>query len=694
MTPSPLCNIESYPDPEAETVLVDLSYTSMLTLPPGEKKGLLARFKEFMDPQERTPNVLRKPRPDKPSAKRSVSVNGRGVKSGKERFGGLSKLRESFSGKKTQEGDADTQPATAALEDVRSDSPKQKRSSWFHRPLSRSKSSRDRETTKADQRISQTPWEGGLSPTQSQSTSRTTTLSRTLSAPTQPTRLSIRNAFPPRRRPQLPPQAPSLVPTLSDRDLDNWARNGDRVRNSHLIPPFRDPLDVSENFNPDIPAPWTAGEQTIPSVPGPLQVRLQTRRQPSRGNLQNLRRYGRPVSQPTPFTRCDPASPASATEPFPNYQQPSDLEFDAHRGQNTVWVESPTREETYSSDARYYSSPFPVFGSSRPLSPSREAGIAAGEAIAQEGEKYVAYRPPPVPSSKTRMQQGHDYAATADQLPESVNVVELDAGSDSTRGVVDRLYGDRRPSETTLPFLIPEVETRPAPFPVPGAAAGLVPSIGNPAQHRHDYATTDQPPADAAVAELDAGPSNPVPTSRTYGVVEFAEELRGDRRRRSSEYSEDSIDGEKGPAAVAGKAADHAPLMSWQQRAATLESHFMPETAHDPPAELLRWAERQPSVLHQLTYQRLMDSQSPFAGEEEEAGGRREGAPSGPGQRHEEGTTVMDSPVDVDSSETMSCVEALVEDTGKDTLPVERERASSPVPVLYFTTVAPRNASA
>ncbi|KAK3626530.1 hypothetical protein LTR56_018140 [Elasticomyces elasticus] len=683
MTPSPLCNIESYPDPEAETetVLVDLSYTSMLTLPPGEKKGLLARFKEFMDPQERTPNVLRKPRPDKPSVKRSVSVDGRGVKSGKERFGGLSSLRASFSGRKTQEEDADTQPATAALEDVRSDSPKQKRSSWFHRPLSRRKSIRNRETTEADQRISQTPWEGDPSPTQSQSTPRTTTLSRTLSAPTEPTRLSIRNAFPPRRRPQLPLQAPSLASTLSNRDLDKWARNGNRVRDSHFIPPFRDPLDVSENFNPDIPAPWTAGEETIPSVPGPLQVRLQARRQPSRGSLRDPRNR-RPVSQPIPFTSGDPAGPASATEPFPNYQQPSDLEFDAHGGQNNAWVESPTCEETYLSDARCYSSPFPVFGSSRPLSPSREASIAAGEAIAQEGEKYVACRPPPpvpVLGPQIPTQQWHEHE-TADQRLADNTAVELDAGSENnslpsdTYGVVDL--------EATPPLLIPQAsrsEARPVPPLFPGAAANpatltSVPSIDIPTQHRHDHTPASQPRADPSVAELDAGPDTTVPTSRTYGVVEFAEELRGDRRRRSSEYSEDSYDREAGPASTSRKAAGPA---SWQQRGATLEGHV----THDLPEELLRWAGKQPSVLHQLTYQRLMDAQSPCAGEEE-AGGRREGAPSGPGQRHED---VIVPPVAVDSS---------VEDTSTDALPVKRERPSSPVPVLYFTTVPPRNACA
>ncbi|KAK5719274.1 hypothetical protein LTR15_007797 [Elasticomyces elasticus] len=690
MTPSPLYNIESYPDPEAETVLVDLSYTSMLTLPPGEKKGLLARFKEFMDPQERTPNVLRKPRPDKPSVKRSVSVDGRGVMSGKERFGGLSKLRAFFSGSKAQAEEADT--PTALLEAERSDNAKQKRSSWFHRPLGLNKSIRDRETSKADQGTSQTPQEGDPSPTQSQSTPRTTTLSRTLSAPTQPTRLSIRNAFPPRRRPQLPLQTPSLASTLSNRDLDKWARNGDRVRNSHFIPPFRDPFAGSEGDPVVIPAPWTTGEQTIPAVPDPLQ--------------------------PIPFTSGDPAGPANATEPFPNYQQPSDLEFDAHRGQNTAWVESPAPEEieTYLSDPRYYTSPFPnprqvscpQSGPSivstattpqraRPLSPSREASIAAGEAIAQEEEKYVAYRPPPpipvsvpvpVPSFETRTQHGHDYTAAAERGLVDNSVAELDAGlattttTSNTYGVIlvsaEQLRGNRGPSEARLP---------PPPFPpasVPETATLTpVPPIETSTQQNHEYAALDQPPADLAVAELDASPDTTVPTSRTYGVVEFAEELRG--RRRSSAYSEDSIDGEKGPAAVAGKAADHAPLMSWQHRIAMPESQM-----HDFPEELFQWAERQPSVLHQLTYQRLMDSQSPFAGEEE-AGGRREGAPLGPGQRHED---VMDPPVAVDSSETMPCAEDLVEDTGKDTLPLKRERASSPVPVLYFTTVAPRNAFA
>ncbi|KAK4895344.1 hypothetical protein LTR27_006687 [Elasticomyces elasticus] len=682
MTPSPLCNIESYPDQEAETetVLVDLSYTSMLTLPPGEMKGLLARFKEFMDPQERTPNVLRKPRPDKPSVKRSVSVDGRGVKSGKEQFGGLWRLRTSFSGSKTQAEDADTQPAIARTGDEESDSQKRKRSSWFHRPLGCSKSIRDRETTEADQRISQTPREGDPPPTQFQAAPSTTTLSRTLSAPTQPTRLSIRNAFPPRR--QTPPRA----------------RNGDRVRGSHYIPPCA-----------DIPAPWTTGEQTIPAVPAPLQVRLENRRQPSRGNLQNHGRNGRPVSQPTLPSGGIPIGPASGTEPFPNSQQPSDLVFDAHRGQNNAWVESPAPEETgtYSSDPRYYTSPFPVQRPvscpqpglsdlatattpqrARPLSPSREASIAAGEAIAQEGEKYVAYCPPPVavpvPSIENPAQQAHDYVAPNQPLANNT-VAELDAGPENT------LLTSHTYLEATSPLLIPEAsggELRPAPTPVLGVAAdpatlNSVPCNEILTQHGHKHEAVDQRPVDNTVAELDAGPATTLPTSRTYGVVEFAEELRG--RRRSSEYSEDSVDGEKGPAAVAGGAAGPASRTSWQQRAAMLEGHVMPETAHDPPADLLKWVERQPSVLQQLTYQRLILSQPSFLEEEQELG---------PSRRENEGPLVIrPSIMDLEGSRMLEQTESAAE-AQRNERPVEWERASSPVPVLYFTTVPPRNALA
>ncbi|KAK5744158.1 hypothetical protein LTR17_002188 [Elasticomyces elasticus] len=675
----------------------------MLIPRPEEKRSLMARFKEFMDPQERVPNVLRKRRPDKPGVKRSKSVD-----EGGGRVNRLSRLRESFSGSHAPADDAvesPPRPATAALEgeqicESSNSRRKQKRSSWWHHPLGPSKSSRDRETGEGDQRSSQTPLEGGLSPTQAHSTDRTT-LSRTLSAPTQPTRLSIRNAFPP-RRPKLSP-SPSSDSTLSDRDLDKWARNGDRVRNSHFIPPcnndrirkspfippFRDPYAGSEQCDPVVPTPWRASEQTIPTVPGPLQAR----RQPSRGNLRNSRRDGRPVSQPTLLTSGNPADLRNDTDPFPSFQQPSDLQFDASRGQNNTWVEGPAPEQTYLSDAQYYASTFPVSGTSRPLSPSREASIAAGEAIAQEGEKYVAYRPPPpmpVLGPQIATQHEHEHESANQRLAAST-VAELDAGpintipTSKTHGVVDfaeQLRSNRRLSKA-----------RPATYPFPGAAAGPttptpVPPIENPTQHKHDHTPTTQPPADLSVAELDADHSNTVTSSRTYGVVEFAEELRGDRRRGSSEYSEDSIDGEKGAAAVAGGAVGPA---SWQRRAARLEGHDM----HDIPEELFEWAGRQPSVLHQLTYQRLIGSHSPFAGEEK-AGGHREGAPEGPGQRYEEGTTGMDSPVAVDSSETTLRAENLVEGTGNNGLPVERERErpSSPVPVLYFTTVPPRNALA
>ncbi|KAK3620358.1 hypothetical protein LTR56_023444 [Elasticomyces elasticus] len=689
MTPSPLHDVESYPEPEPETVLVDLSYTSMLTLPPGEKKSLLARFKEFMDPQERTPNVLRKPRPDQPNVKRSLSVRGEGVKSGKERFGGLSRLRTSFSGSKAQAEDADT--PTAPLEAERSDSTKQKRSSWFHR----SKSSRDRETPEADQRTSQTPQEGDPPLTRSQSTPHTTTLSRTLSAPIQPPRLSIRNAFPPRRRPQTPLRSTtqSAESTLSDRDLDKWARNGDRVRNSHFIPPFQDPV---------VPAPWTAGEQTIPSVPGPLQVRLQARRQPSRGDLQNSGRDRRPVSQPPLDPSSSLVGPANGTEPFPSFQQPSDLDFDASRGQNHAWVESPAPEETetYSSDPSYYTSPFsvprpvscPQPGSSdpatattpqraRPLSPSREASIAAGEAIAQEGEKYVAYRPPPipvpVPSFEARMQQGHDYTAAATERRLADNsVVEFDAGPENT------LLTSHTYLEATSPPLIAETssgETEQPPSPPPKATTGPatltpVPSIEIPSQHGHDYTAAHQPPADLSVAELDASPATTIPTRHTYGVVEFAEELRGDRRRGSSEYSEEA---EPAASLTGNAAAGPAPLMPWQQRA---ESRIVHDT--DPSEELLDWAGTQPSVLYQLSYQRTMGSQSPFPDEN-----REHGSPPVSGRDKEAPLATRPSTDPAGSLMLEKAGSAAEAQSG--TRPVESDRASSPVPVLYFTTVPP-----
>ncbi|KAK5678631.1 hypothetical protein LTS10_009075 [Elasticomyces elasticus] len=466
----------------------------MLTLPPGEKKGLLARFKEFMDPQERTPNVLRKPRPDKPNVKRSVSFDGDGAKSGKERFAGLSRLRESLSGSKTRAEDADT--PTAPLEAERNDNAKQKRSSWFQRRPGPSKSSRDRETNEADQQISQTPWEGDPPPTQSQVTPPTTALSRTLSAPTQPTRLSIRNAFPPRRRPQMPLQAPSLASTLSDHDLDKWARNGDRVRNNHFIPPLRDPFAGSEQHDPVVPAPWTAGEQKIPDVPGPLQAR----RRPSRGNLRNSRRDGRPVSQPTLLTSGNPADLRNDTDPFPSFQQPSDLQFDASRGQNNAWVESPAPEETYLSDARLYGSSFPVLASPRPPSPSREASIAAGEAIAQEAEKYVAYRPPPLPSIGNPAQQRHDYTAAAERRLGDNSVAKLDAGPDSA-AIQSSTYG----------------VVNVAGF----AILSSVPGREIPAQQEREHEAAEQRLVDNTVAELDAGPVTTIPTSNTYGVVDL-----------------------------------------------------------------------------------------------------------------------------------------------------------------------------
>ncbi|KAK5732814.1 hypothetical protein LTR17_010232 [Elasticomyces elasticus] len=692
MTPSPL-NTVSNAEGDSH-VLVDISHTTMIMPRPEEKRSLMARFKEFMNPQERVPNVLRKRRPDKPGVKRSMSVDGDSVAKSRERFQRLSRLRESFSGNHAQAEDAVESPPHLAMAPLegdlsisRQDSRRRKRSLWFHRPLGPSKSSRDLETGDGDQRISQTPLEGDLSATQDQSSPPATALSRTLSAPTQPNRLSVRNAFPPRRRPPTPPRVPSLSSesTLSDRDLDKWARNGDRVRNSHFIPPF-----------PDIPAPWTAGEQNIPSVPGPLQVRLQARRQPSRGSLNDARTNRRPVSHPLPHSTSstyDSVGLANATEPFPAL---SDCDFDAHRGQKNAWVESPATEETetYSSDPRYYTSPFPVPRPvscpqpglsdlttattpqrARPLSPSREASIAAGEAIAQEGEKYVPYRPPPipvpVPSFETRMQQEHDYTAATEQRLADYSVVELDAGPDRA-GIQSSTYGVVN-------------------------AAGLatlnsVPGREITAQQGHKHTAAHQPPADQAVAELDAGPETTLPTSRNYGVVEFAGELRADRRRQSSEYSEDSFDREKGPAAVAGSAAGHA---SWQQRGAMLGSQVMPETALDPPEELLRWVERQPSVLHQLTYQRMMGSQSPLAIDQQFGSGSAHRSPLLVG-RHEAGTTVMESPVVVDSSETTPHAENLVEDIGVAALPVEieRERPSSPVPVLYFTTVPPRNAYA
>ncbi|KAK0249354.1 hypothetical protein LTS09_015507 [Friedmanniomyces endolithicus] len=223
--------------------------------------------------------------------------------------------------------------------------------------------------------------------------------------------------------------------------LHHWMQNSAAVSDSDFIPVLPEIDESADNSNWQ--KPWTSADERSPgpNVPLPLFARLQARQEPERGDLGQLRRSAarrgkqQAESSGTASQRHSAVDSLAGNRPAQGWRQ---VNYGSAEGGNPQEVlggfaagrpSSRFLVSTSGQGPRYYEFPIPQLqsevgyqrrypGPTRQSTPhhlphqrgpaatsawqrhdraaSREARIAKSQALARERENYIPYRPPPV----------------------------------------------------------------------------------------------------------------------------------------------------------------------------------------------------------------------------------------------------------------------------------------------------------